>query len=151
MALLLLADRTMVYFILLSSAEGFAVLLDESLQRHGWAAADRLDQGVGAGEQAGLVVERLRRGHVARHVGNEMTARHFPAARSRSTITATLPSMPRPAFSDCSPALIASTVLSMVWLTCGTTSPCVAHSIARAIPRWRKACASLSSVAGSEK
>jgi hypothetical protein len=27
----------------------------------------------------------------------------------------------------------------------------VAHSIARAIPRWRKACASLSSVAGSEK
>ncbi len=67
--------------------------------------------------------------------GEHATARHFAAARSRSTITATLPRMPRPAFSDCSPALIASTVLSIVWLTCGTTSPCIAHSIARAIPR----------------
>src|SRR5262249_42959621 len=74
-----------------------------------------------------------------------------PRARSRSTITATLPSTPWPAFSDCSPELIASAVLSMVWPMCGTTSPCAAHSIARAIPRWRKARASLSSVAGSEK
>src|SRR5258708_35951257 len=80
--------------------------------------------------------------------GGKGRRRHFPAARSRSTITATLPSMPRPAFSDCSPALIASTVQSMVWLTCGTTSPCVTHSIARVIPRWRNARASLSSVAG---
>src|SRR5262249_18264819 len=118
----------------------------------GGRPADRLDQVVGAGEQAGLVVECLRRAHPAhRHGGNKVTTRHFPAARSRSTITATLPSMPRPAFSDRSPALIASTVLAMVWLTCGATSPCVAHSIARAIPRWRTACASLSSVAGSEK
>jgi hypothetical protein len=35
--------------------EGLAVLLDEGLQRHGRAAADRLDHVVGAGEDAGLV------------------------------------------------------------------------------------------------
>lgn len=40
------------------SLEGLAVLLDEGLQRHGLAAADRLDDVVGAGEDAGLVVER---------------------------------------------------------------------------------------------
>ena len=40
------------------SLEGLAVLLDEGLQRHGRAAADRLDHVVGAGEDAGLVVER---------------------------------------------------------------------------------------------
>ena len=56
-----------------------------------------------------------------------------------------------PDFSDCSPALIASTVLSMVRPTCGITSPCTAHSIARVMPRWRNAFASSSSVAGSEK
>ena len=33
-----------------------------------------------------------------------------------------------PPFSDRSPALIASTVLSIVLPTCGTTSPCTAHS-----------------------
>jgi len=75
----------------------------------------------------------------------------LPSARSRSTTTATLPSVPAPAFSDCSPALIASTVLSMVRPICGITSPCTAHSIARPRPRWRKAFASPSSVAGSEK
>ena len=40
------------------SLEGLAVLLDEGLQRHGRAAADRLDHVVGAGEDASLVVER---------------------------------------------------------------------------------------------
>ena len=35
------------------------------------------------------------------------------SARSRSTITTTLPSVPLPDFSDCSPSLIASTVLSV--------------------------------------
>lgn len=40
------------------SLEGLAVLLDEGLQRHGRAAADRLDHVVDAGEDAGLVVER---------------------------------------------------------------------------------------------
>jgi hypothetical protein len=34
------------------------MLLDEGLQRHGRAAADRLEQVVGAGEDAGLVVGR---------------------------------------------------------------------------------------------
>src|SRR6516165_9614628 len=38
------------------SLEGLAVLLDEGLQRHRRAAADRLDHVVGAGEDAGLVV-----------------------------------------------------------------------------------------------
>ena len=75
----------------------------------------------------------------------------LPSTKSRSTITATLPSVPVPAFSDRSPALIASTVLSIVLPTCGTTSPCTAHSIARVMPRWRKAFASSSRVAGSEK
>ena len=37
--------------------ERLAVLLDEGLQRHRRAAADRLDLVVGAGEEAGLVVE----------------------------------------------------------------------------------------------
>ena len=40
------------------SLEGLAVLLDEGLQRHGRTGADRLDQVVGAGEDAGLEVER---------------------------------------------------------------------------------------------
>src|SRR5262249_20722664 len=40
------------------SLEGLAVLLDEGLQRHRPAAADRLDHVVGAGEDAGLVVGR---------------------------------------------------------------------------------------------
>src|ERR1700757_878025 len=40
------------------SRERLAVLLDEGLQRHGRAAADRLDQIVRAGEDAGLVVDR---------------------------------------------------------------------------------------------
>ena len=40
------------------SLEGLAVPLDEGLQRHGRAAADRLDHVVGAGEDASLVVER---------------------------------------------------------------------------------------------
>ena len=40
------------------SLEGPAVLLDEGVQRHGRAAADRLDRVVGPGEDAGLVVER---------------------------------------------------------------------------------------------
>jgi len=58
----------------------------------------------------------------------------LPSARSRSTITATLPSVPEPDFSDCSPALIASTVQTIVLPTCGTTRPCAAHSIARVMP-----------------
>jgi hypothetical protein len=40
------------------SHERRAVLLDERLQRHGRAAADRFDHVVGPGEEAGLVVER---------------------------------------------------------------------------------------------
>jgi hypothetical protein len=40
------------------SLKGLVVLLDEGLQRHGRAAADRLDHVVGAGEDAGLEVER---------------------------------------------------------------------------------------------
>ena len=40
------------------SLEGLAMLLDEGLQRHGRAAANRLDHVVGAGEDAGLVVGR---------------------------------------------------------------------------------------------
>ena len=55
-------------------------------------------------------LERIRRSPARIALGNQATARHFLAARSRSTITATLPSMLRPAFSDCSPELIASTV-----------------------------------------
>ena len=70
-----------------------------------------------------------------------------PGARPRSTITATLPGAPLAAFSDRSPAVIAPTALSMVRLTCGTTSPCVAHSTARSIPRSRKPRPSLSNVA----
>src|SRR6266404_3055498 len=72
-------------------------------------------------------------------------------SKLRSTITATLPRMPLPSFNDCNPALIASTVLSMVWLICGTTNFCVAQSIARTIPRWRKALALVSNVVGSKK
>src|SRR5205807_6395634 len=72
-------------------------------------------------------------------------------ARSRSMITTTLPGAPLPDFSDCSPALIAPTVLSIVLPRFGTTSPCTAHSIARVMPRWRKALASSSRVVGSEK
>jgi hypothetical protein len=49
----------------------------------------------------------------------------------RSTVTAILPSTPLPVFIACSPSLISLTVLSMVLLTCGTTRPCVAHSMAR--------------------
>jgi hypothetical protein len=37
------------------------------------------------------------------------------SARSRSTITTTLPGVPLPDFSDCSPSLIASTVLLLKW------------------------------------
>jgi hypothetical protein len=77
--------------------------------------------------------------------------RQLASSIFRSTITATLPSALRPDLSDCSSALMASTVLSMVLPICGTTSPCTADSIARVMPRCRKALALSSEVAGSEK
>ncbi len=70
---------------------------------------------------------------------DEEVLRQLASSIFRSTITATLPSALRPDLSDCSPALMASMVLSIVLPICGTTSPCTAHSIARVMPRWRKA------------
>src|SRR5262245_4965859 len=56
------------------SLERLAMPLDEGLQRHGRAAANPLDQVVGAGEDAGLVVGR----HLAEVLQEERLLEHAP-------------------------------------------------------------------------